>query len=333
MSNTQRVPWLSQQVKAGCKSHQLPINQKLTFEDQSINRSSRGDKWDQVGLLELLAGKHKKLYDGKSKYQDIKIVEATDIRMYLNEQLQFSSLDERIYHEAFVHIPMALTRWHERILILGGGDGLALREVLKYSDVKQVHLVDLDEKVLNIARNVPAMATMNDRAFFDKRVHVFAQDAIQFVEKSNQKYDLIIIDFPDPTVPILANLYTLELYQMLYNRLAEDGMIVCQSNSIDETPIVFWSIGRTMEAARFYTEAYHTVIPSFGDWGFHLAAKNPFSTNVGKINVTQRTLPNNINTMFSMPKGSLKYKDRAVINSKDHLVLHEIFNREVGDYT
>ena len=332
MSENQIIPWLSDQVMTGCNSISLQDLPDETNETQHNEGSSRGDKWDQVGLKELLAGKHKKLYDGKSKFQDIKIVEATDIRMYLNEQLQFSSLDERIYHEAFVHIPMALIRSRDRILILGGGDGLALREVLKYSDVRHVDLVDLDEKVLDVARNVPKMAALNDRAFFDKRVHVYPQDAIKFVGKNRSRYNLIIIDFPDPTVPLLANLYTLELFRQIYNRLALDGKIVCQSNSIDETPIVFWSIGRTMEAAGFYTAPYHTVIPSFGDWGFHIGAKKPFTANINKIVVPQRTLPQNLHDMFLMPNGTLQDRRKAIVNSKDNLILHEIFNREVAEY-
>ncbi|WP_066295663.1 hypothetical protein [Bacillus sp. FJAT-29937] len=332
MSDNQRIPWLSEQIKTGSNSNSLKGQPDQINEVKQIEGSSRGDKWDQIGLKELLAGKHRKLYAGKSKFQDIKIVEATDIRMYLNEQLQFSSLDERIYHEAFVHIPMALVRSRDRILILGGGDGLALREVLKYSDVRHVDLVDLDEKVLDAARNIPKMAAMNDRAFFDKRVHVYAQDAIKFIEENRSRYNLIIIDFPDPTVPLLANLYTVELFHQIHNRLAMNGKIVCQSNAIDETPIVFWSIGRTMEAAGFHTEPYHTVVPSFGDWGFHIGAKKPFSTKIRKIPVPHRTLPKQIDYMFSLPNGSLQARERAVVNRKDHLVLHEIFNREVEDY-
>ncbi|MEH7121732.1 MULTISPECIES: spermidine synthase [unclassified Bacillus (in: firmicutes)] len=186
---------------------------------------------------------------------------------------------------------------------------------------------------MDVARNVPEMAAMNDRAFFDKRVHVYPQDAVKFVEKNRSQYNFIIIDFPDPTVPLLANLYTLELYQQLYDLLAMDGKIVCQSNSIDETPIVFWSIGRTMEAAGFYTEPYHTVIPSFVDWGFQIGAKKPFSTKNEKITVPHRTLPKQINHMSSLPNGSLRAKERAVVNRKEYLVLHEIFNREIVDYT
>lgn len=322
-------PWLSRQYN---ENGDLQREQNEVHSNELKEKNSSGDKWDQVGLKELLKGKHKKLFAGESKFQDIKVVEATDIRMYLNEQLQFSSLDERIYHEAFVHIPFALTRKHNRVLILGGGDGLALREVLKYEDVLHVDLVDLDELVLDISRNIPELAKINNRAFFDKRVHVFAEDALKYVHRNKQEYDLIIVDFPDPSVELLANLYTVEFYQQLYDSLSIEGMIVCQANAIDETPIVFWSIGKTFEAAKFYTDAYHTVIPSFGDWGFQLAAKKPFSTHINNIYVPHRTLPTNISAMFKIHPKLYALKRRAEVNRKERLVLHKIFQREIGEY-
>ncbi len=258
-------PWLSEHV-----SKSVAVFQSMPKEDFSTNKNApennhnkemgiRGDKWDQVGLKELLEGKHKKLFAGTSKYQDIKVVEATDIRLYLNEQLQFSSLDERIYHEAFVHIPMALLKSRSNVLILGGGDGLALREVLKYSDVNHVDLVDLDETVLHLFRHIPELAKMNEHAFFDKRVHVHAEDALNFINRKKEKYDLIIIDFPDPSVELFANLYTVEFYQQLSDRLLNNGMIVCQANALDETPIVFWSIGRTF-IRRLIIQLFHPLV-------------------------------------------------------------------------
>lgn len=333
MDEKRKGPWFPEHIQTCCNYSRPEIEQHHDkAETLNQHNDTRGDKWDQIGLQELLASSHKKLYDGKSKFQDIKIVEATDIRMYLNDQLQFSSLDERIYHEAFVHIPMALIQKRDRVLILGGGDGLALREILKYRDVKHADLVDLDEQVLEVARDVPAMAALNNRAFHDKRVHVHAQDALKFVKKNHKKYHVIFIDLPDPTVALLAKLYTLELYTTLYSLLEDDGMIVCQSNCTEETPIVFWSICRTLEEAGFHTEPYHTVIPSFGDWGFHLAAKKPFSTHITRIHAPHRTLPKNIATMFQLPQRTQVYKRNAIVNSESHLVLHDIFNRETGNY-
>ena len=335
MKREKGQPWLSKQaninnnnnqnMRKSAKHKEVPAD---PIDKTTVN--IRGDKWDQAGLRELLAGKHRKLFSGVSKYQDIKAVEVVDIRLYLNEQLQFSTLDERIYHEAFVHIPMALINSRRNVLILGGGDGLALREVLKYSDVNHVDLVDLDDMVLNIFRHVPELAKINDHAFFDKRVHVYAEDALKFISQCKEKYDLIILDFPDPSIELLANLYTVEFFKQVKGVLSDEGMLVCQANALDETPIVFWSIGRTLEAANLYTAAYHTIIPSFGDWGFHLASKESIKTHIRNIHVSHRALPKDLNSVFVINNRLLSFKKKAVINSVEHLVLHKIFQQEVG---
>jgi len=298
-------------------------------ENTGIKKNNRADIWDQINLREMLRCDHKKLYQGQSKFQNIHVLEAKEIRMFLDEQLQFSSLDERIYHEAFVHIPMALTDHHDRVLILGGGDGLALREVLKYSDVKHVDLVDIDPEMLNIARNIPEIVELNERAFFDKRVNAYAEDARHFLKNNNKKYDLILVDFPDPTDATLASLYTLEMFEMITNYLAKDGLIVCQANSPEDTPIVFWSIGLTMEKAGLYTEGYHTIVPSFGDWGFQLGAKKPLSTQMRSIRVPYRTLPSNLGSLFHFRSNMLAYKREAIVIKEKNPQLHKIFQEEV----
>ncbi|OAT86255.1 hypothetical protein A6P54_17185 [Bacillus sp. MKU004] len=287
-----------------------------------------GDDWDRAGLKELNAGGHDRLYKGRSKFQDIQVISAVDIRLYLNEQLQFSSLDERIYHEAFVHVPFALGKSIESVLVLGGGDGLALREILKYPGVKEVDLVDIDGKVVEIARNVPAVAELNEQAFSDKRVTAHIEDAKVFIKENKKMYDLMIIDFPDPTNELLASLYSRELFEEFYHLLNEDGLLVCQSNALDATPTVFWSIGLTLEQAGFHTKQYHTIIPSFGDWGFQLAAKKEITLKFQKIEVPHRTLPRELTTLFAFPPAYENYKNKAIINSESNLKLHEIFRME-----
>jgi spermidine synthase len=328
------IVWRSEKIK------ELQINKDLNNDSKNQKRKRTNnksnirvvDEWDRISLKELLAGKHKKLYEGQSKYQNIQVLEASDIRMYLDGQLQFSSLDERIYHEAFVHVPMALTKSHSRILILGGGDGLALREVLKYSDVEKVDLVDIDSEVLNIARNVPELVYLNEKAFFDKRVNAYANDASEFLQTNKNTYDVIIIDFPDPADANLAKLYSLEMFKMLRNYLAEDGVIVCQSNSPEDTPILYWSIGLTMEKAGFYTKGYHTIVPSFGDWGFHLASKKSISTKLKNIPVPTRTFPENLSTLFHFQNDILSYQRDAIVNKLEKLRLHKIYKKELVDW-
>jgi spermidine synthase len=291
--------------------------------------SIKGDKWDQIGLRELLKGDYRTLYKGSSDYQNMHLVETTDIRLYLDQQLQFSSVDERIYHEALVHPAFALSRYHERVLILGGGDGLALREVLKYKYVKQVDLVDLDPLVLKAASKHPSMLALNEYSLHDKRVNVYCQDALEFLASRNTLYDIIIVDFPDPTDETISKLYTREVYSLLKQSLEDDGILVCQSHSPDDTPIVFWSNAKTMESAGLNTLSYHTIVPSFGDWGFHMASKMQLSWDRCKTYGTYRTLPSNLRNLSYFHPSVAAQQKYAIVNTMENLRLHQIYFKEL----
>lgn len=287
------------------------------------------DKWDRIGLQSIVNGKHNNLLNVKSDFQNIHIVEARDVRMYLNEQLQFSSLDERIYHEALVHPAFSLARSRERVLIVGGGDGLAVREVLKYKDVRHVDLVDLDPEVLYAAKNNPSLASLNDYSLHDSRVKLHPLDAVKFLASNHSPYHIIIVDFPDPTDRIISDLYTIEFYSLLKRSLADDGLFVCQSNSPEDTPIVFWSIGKTIERAGFNTLSYHTIVPSFGDWGFHIGSSKSLSWSKKRVKVPHQTLPSKLKDMAQFPSKMLIGKSAAVVNTKKNSVLHDIFKKEI----
>ncbi|PFA68436.1 spermidine synthase [Bacillus sp. AFS015802] len=327
MSRRKNEPWLADQFGPlndgeGNRRNHMKIKRDIERVDSS------GDEWDRVGLKEILAGDHTNLYQGQSKFQDIHLLCTEDIRLYLNGQLQFSSVDERIYHEAFVHIPFALTGSVQSVLVLGGGDGLALREILKYQEVRTIDLVDIDSKMVELASENQELVNLNERAFFDKRVSTYIKDARVFVKSNRKVYDLIIIDFPDPSNELLAGLYTVELFEELYDSLSAAGLIVCQSNALDAAPTVFWSIGLTFERAGFYTDQYHTIIPSFGDWGFTLASKKRLSRRFTKRNGFHRTLPAEMRSLFEFQPDYLHYKKRASVNSQRNLNLHTIFNEE-----
>ncbi|MBN2910891.1 adenosylmethionine decarboxylase [Polycladomyces sp. WAk] len=287
-----------------------------------------GDLYDYIGLKELLAARHPVLFQGMSQYQNIHIIDAKDIRMYLNQQLQFSSLDERLYHEAIVHPAFLYTPSHRRVLILGGGDGLALREVLKYPDASHVDLVDIDPLVLHAARTVPELVALNERSFFDKRVNVHTQDARKFLTEPHQPYDVIIADFPDPSNEALSQLYTKEFFQLISKSLAPDGIMVCQSFSPEDAPTVFWSIGLTLESAGLKTRGYHVTVPSFGNWGFHLAGHQHIIQRTTSIPVENRTLPADIPSIFVFPEKILKKQKAAMVNSLNQLILHKFYRKE-----
>jgi spermidine synthase len=153
-----------------------PLNFKRLISKKSNSNTVRGDKWDIQTLKHLLQRKPKILYKGKSRFQNITMLEAKDVRLYLDKQLQFSSLDERFYHEALVHPAMTMSPSRRHVLILGGGDGLAVREVLKYKDVRTVDLVELDPQIIQLAKRKP-LSIFNQRSLYDKRVKAHQRDA------------------------------------------------------------------------------------------------------------------------------------------------------------
>ncbi|HFO1050966.1 MULTISPECIES: polyamine aminopropyltransferase [Bacillus cereus group] len=291
------------------------------------------DIWDEISLKEIQAGEHTSLLNEKSNYQNIHLLQVSDIRLYLDKQLQFSSVDEQIYHEALVHPIMSKVIDPKRVLILGGGDGLALREVLKYETVLHVDLVDLDEAMINMARNVPEIVSLNNNAFLDSRVNVHVCDAKEFLNSPSSLYDVIIIDFPDPATEILSTLYTSELFARIATFLTEDGAFVCQSNSPADAPLVYWSIGNTIEHAGLTVKSYHTIVPSFGtDWGFHIAANSAYVLDqIEQLYVvpTPRTLPSLLSPLFQFREEHLEQRNLALLNSESNLVLHQCYKQEM----
>ncbi|PEA14462.1 spermidine synthase [Bacillus thuringiensis] len=291
------------------------------------------DIWDEISLKEIQAGEHTSLFTEQSNYQNINLLQVSDVRLYLDKQLQFSSVDEQIYHEALVHPIMSKVIDPKRILILGGGDGLALREVLKYKTVLHVDLVDLDGSMIDMARNVPELVSLNKSAFFDNRVNTHVCDAKEFLNSPSSLYDVIIIDFPDPATELLSTLYTSELFARIATFLTEDGAFVCQSNSPADAPLVYWSIGNTIEHAGLTVKSYHTIVPSFGtDWGFHLATNSAYVLNeIEQLYVvpTPRTLPSLLFPLFQFKEEHLEQRNLALLNSESNLILHQCYKQEM----
>lgn len=266
-----------------------------------------------------------RLYDDKivfaqtTRYQRLVMTYRADTkeyRFYINGNLQFSSADEAIYHEQLVHPVMSLVPDHRRVLILGGGDGMALREVLKYPDVEQVTLVDIDPDMVKFCANDRTLTRMNRDSFADARVKIFQSgavssqgqrvvyqengqtrlaknrnrvkpevekiaqvdvlhlDADRFIGEVNGKWNVVIIDFPDPNAIELAKLYSKEFFLKVERILAESGLIAIQATSPYHAKESYLCVRRTMAAAGFTTVPYHDNVPSFGDWGWFLAAKN-----------------------------------------------------------
>ena len=214
----------------------------------------------------------------RSAYQELVVTESVDltgrrdVRLFLNGDLQLSSVDEYRYHEALVHPAMAGA--HGRVLVLGGGDGLAIREVLRYPDVREVVNVELDPAVTRLARTEPRLVELNQRSLSDERVRIEHGDAFGWLRADHGTFDLVIADFPDPEDMATAKLYSLELYQLVANALAPGGRVVVQGGSPFFAPDAFWCVEATVRAAGLHPLPYAADVPSFGNWGFVLARRD-----------------------------------------------------------
>lgn len=243
------------------------------------------------------------VYTTSSPYQRILVTNnAAGFQLFLNGNLQFSSADEYRYHEALVHPAMSAAGKAARVLILGGGDGLALREVLKYPGVAHVTLVDLDPKMTTLSEHFAPLARLNGNSFRDPRVRVINEDAMIWAERVRETFDVAIVDFPDPSSFSLGKLYTTRFYRLLRARLAPDGAVSVQSTSPLYARRSYWCIVRTMEAAGWNVRPYHTTVPSFGVWGFALASPRPFDAP-SRVLVPARFLdPSTLAAMFVFPR-------------------------------
>lgn len=194
-----------------------------------------------------------------------------DTRLYLNGHLQFSTVDEHRYHESLVHPALSAVNSPERVLILGGGDGLAVKQVLDHPSVQRVDLVDLDPELLELFSADGRLAYVNGGVLADSRVNLHPEDAIRFVENARANWDVVLMDLPDPNDDTLARLYAQSTFRLILSRLAPEGVLVTQATSPYFAPDAFWCIVQTLESvadAAQVVRPYHVHVPSFGEWGF-----------------------------------------------------------------
>ncbi|MDL4840678.1 polyamine aminopropyltransferase [Aquibacillus rhizosphaerae] len=231
----------------------------------------------------------------ESKYQKIILTkDKADIRLYLNGGLQLSSIDEYRYHEVLVHPAMAQADKQDHVLVLGGGDGIAVKELLKYQDVKKITLVDLDPAVVELANTNHHLLELNEGALQSERVEVINQDAYNFLEESDEWFDVIIVDLPDPNDESLNKLYTKEFYSLTRNHLLPGGAMMVQATSPVFAREVYWTISKTIESTGLHTENIHVDVPSFGNWGFVFASREPINISSLSIDVPTRFLTTEI---------------------------------------
>lgn len=224
-----------------------------------------------------------------------------DLRLFLNANLQFSSRDEYRYHEALVHPGLAALPSAARVLILGGGDGLALREVLRHANVQAVTLVDLDPEMTRLFSSHRELRRLNQDALLDPRVTVVNADAFTWLDEGHERFDFAVVDFPDPSNFSLGKLYTTTFYRLLTARLAPDATFVVQATSPLFARQAYWCIVATIEQAGLKVAPYHVYVPSFGEWGFVLAGRSaprvPTTLPADLRFLTARSLP----ALFDFP--------------------------------
>ncbi len=268
------------------------------------------------------------VYAKDSAYQRIVLTRGRgSFQLFLNGNLQFSSADEYRYHEALVHPAFAVRPGAKRVLICGGGDGLAVREVLKHPAVQEVVLVDLDPGMTDMARNQPMVRQLNGAALDDPRVKVINADAMVWLQETpGPPFDLAFVDFPDPNTYALGKLYTSRFYRILQRRLTDDAVVAVQSTSPLMARQSFWCITATMEASGLKVRPYHLAVPSFGVWGFALASKRDFEVPAHVLPGLRHLSDEATAAMFAFPKDMERVP--VEVNRLDNQVLVHLYTRE-----
>jgi spermidine synthase len=216
------------------------------------------------------------VYSEQSHYQKIVITKWHEhFSLFLNNNLQFNSFDEYRYHEALVHIPTQMFLDHRkndsaplRVLVMGGGDGLAVREFLRYPSLIRLDLVDIDPAMTNLARNNLWLRQLNGASLSDPRVHVHNEDAFVFIRRPGLQYEVLVLDFPDPGNFAIGKLYSDLFFRRVAHVMAPGAVAVTQSTSPFIARTAFWCIHNTIAAQGYHTLPYHVYVPSFGEWGF-----------------------------------------------------------------
>ncbi|MCL1141129.1 polyamine aminopropyltransferase [Shewanella gaetbuli] len=306
--------------------------------------ASKGPQWEQH--FNNLLYKDKVVYAKATRFQQLTFTErlrgnglAPVYNLYINGRLQFSSNDEHIYHHFLVHPTLAASARHDNVLIIGGGDGLGLKQVLEWNP-KSVTLMDLDKDLVSLFKSPPddmpkflstAMLALNADSLNDPRVEIINDDAFNGVDNliaNNQHFDAIIVDLPDPSHPDLNKLYSDLFYQKLNELLSADGVVTVQSTSPYHAPNAFISIGKTLKSAGFKVNQYHHNVPSFGEWGWSIATKQGLGPQQRLANLTQLPIENDwltlglVNGAFEFPANYYQDADKVNVNHIGSLQLY-----------
>ena len=255
-----------------------------------------------------------------------------DMLIYSNGYVMFGTTeDDNMYAEVLVHVPMVAARKRKKVLIIGGGGGITTREALQYSEVENITTLDIDEVMVDFGKNLAPLVEFNEGALNDPKVRTIIEDGRGFVEKSQEKWDVIIIDLPEPTdqSPELPRLFSREFYSLLKGRLQSGGAISVACSASSWMPEYFWSIQATLRKSGFYVLPYHNFVLEDGeDWGFCLATTSPVEAeDIGMLVPTKYMSPERLKDMFYMPLYFVNIDNKGKVQTDNNLVLAEIVSK------
>ena len=273
------------------------------------------------------------VFAANSTYQRIVVTAGRGgYRLFLNGNLQFAERDEYRYHEALVHPVMAAYaasgQGPRKVAILGGGDGMALREVLKYPAVDAVTLVELDPNMTRLFSTHEALLRLNARSLLSPRLSIVNDDAFAWLQRSAETFDVIIVDFPDPTNFAIGKLYTQSFYTLLKQRLAAGGYAVIQTTSPLIARKSYWTVVQTVEAAGLAATPYHANVPSFGEWGFVIAGQRPWRLPTALPSGLRFLSPDTLPLLFDFPIDMTRVP--AEVNRLSNQTLVHTYEQEWG---
>lgn len=290
-----------------------------------------------LALAESASFQDPVIFSTSTPYQRIIITGGgKETKLFLNGNLQFCSRDEYRYHEALVHPALASlpgclnAQANLSVLVLGGGDGMAVREVLKYKGVKSVTLVDLDEEMTKLFKEQGLLTRLNDNALNSNKLKIINGDAFNWLRGTKQKFDCVVVDFPDPSNFSLGKLYSDTFYRSLKNALKPDGLVVIQSTSPYYAKNSYWCVVKTLESVGFRTTPYHAYVPSFGDWGYVIASLAPFKM--------QHEYPQGLRFLSQSTAEQMQFFPQDMqatvtcVNKLNNQGLVHLFESEWGDY-
>ncbi len=271
------------------------------------------------------------VFTATSPYQRIVVTSGRQgHRLFLNGNLQFAERDEYRYHEALVHPAMAAQGAPKKVAVLGGGDGMAVREILKYPSVESVTLVELDPNMTQLFSQHETLTRLNGHSLASPRVRIVNTDAFRWLEEGSDTYDVIVVDFPDPTNFAIGKLYTSSFYALLDKRLAASGYAVIQTTSPLVARQSFWTVVATVESVGLNATPYHAHVPSFGEWGYVIASHRPWrlpqQLPEGLRFLNLQSLP----LLFDFPQDMARVP--AEVNRLSNQVLVTTYEREWGGH-